>query len=581
MALVLFHTRNVKAALRRPASMGVEFLVLLVIAGLVGTALLFGRQFSAPMTEKVTINLSLWALPKYVLLTTVRGYAAYVISLAFTLIYGTIAAHNHRAEKIMLPALDILQAIPVLSFLPGLVLLMIGIFPNREMGLELACIIMIFTAQAWNMTFSFHGSLRGIPTNLREVATLNHFTGWQIFKLLEVPAAMIGLVWNSMMSMAGGWFFITVNEAFQLGGHDYRLPGIGSYMQEAIDKDNFRAQLAAVIAMTTMIVVVDRLFWRPIVVWSQRFKVEEQVAADASQSWILTTFQKSALLNWIRKIIHRLPRPHKQRHVRLVRTIIQKYPKETIGKARGVMTWLLVGLLAAWGAFSLLRLLLGVHFYDWGEIALKLGASFLRTSSAVALGAAWALPAGIMIGRSPVWSRRLQPVVQSAASFPAPMLFPWVTMLLVALHIPFNIGCVALMLLGSQWYILFNVIAGASSIPTDLSEVSNAYRMSRMQKWTKLYMPAVFPNLVTGLITATGGAWNATIVSEYLKIGDTSYQAFGLGSLIADVSQGNTPGSYSKLAGATVAMSVFVVLLNRFFWKRLYRLSESRYSLNM
>src|SRR5262245_26911437 len=231
------------------------------------------RQLSSPYHESVAINLSFAALPKYTILSLCRGFMAYALSLAFTLTYGTFAAHNPRAEKLMLPALDVLQAIPVLGFLPGLVLAMIALFPTRELGLELACIIMIFTGQAWNMTFSFHGSLKNIPISLREAAKVNRLSGWKTFRLLEVPAAMIGLVWNSMMSMEGGWFFLTVNEAFTLGNRDYRLPGIGSYMNEAINQGNFPAMIAAIVAMVAMIVLVDQVFWRPIVVWSQRFKI--------------------------------------------------------------------------------------------------------------------------------------------------------------------------------------------------------------------------------------------------------------------------------------------------------------------
>ncbi len=272
MPLVLFHTRKVRDALKKPESFLVDICILAAVAALVGAMLMFGRQFTSPYHATTFINLSFWSLPKYTFFSLCRGFAAYALSLVFTLVYGTIAAHNHRAEKVMIPILDVLQAIPVLGFLPGLVLAMISLFPTREMGLEIACIVMLFTGQAWNMVFSFHGSLRGIPQPLREVAALQKLGGWKTFKLLEVPAAMIGLVWNSMMSMAGGWFFLTVNEAFTLGNRDFRLPGIGSYMNEAMNKGNTPAMLAAIVAMVIMIIAVDQIFWRPIVVWSQRYK---------------------------------------------------------------------------------------------------------------------------------------------------------------------------------------------------------------------------------------------------------------------------------------------------------------------
>ncbi len=493
----------------------------------------------------------------------------------------------------MIPALDILQSIPVLGFLPGLVLAMISLFPNREIGLELACVIMIFTAQVWNMTFSFHGSLRSIPTALREAAAMQGLSGWQIFRLLEVPAAMIGLVWNSMMSMAGGWFFLSVNEAFQLTihgvNHDFRLPGIGSYMSEAIEQRDHLAQLGAIIAMVLMIVLVDQIFWRPIVVWSQRFKLEDSTDADEPHSWVVDLFKHSAMLRHLSRVFRR------KHHGEPV--VVERVHRPTpawIAPARKFLTWLVLtaGCVAAiMGALKLLDLFVHLPLRDpdpshpwylredWITILLALMASFARTTAAVVIGGIWTLPVGIMIGLSPRWSHRLQPINQVLASFPAPMLFPLVYELLVLLHIPFGVGCVALMLLGAQWYILFNVIAGATAIPAELKEAGRIYDLSAIERWKKLYLPSVFPYLVTGLITAAGGAWNATIVAEALSLGhDVTIYTFGLGSIICRASDSE---KYSLLAAAVVTMSVFVVLLNRIVWKRLYRLAEGRYSLNV
>jgi NitT/TauT family transport system permease protein len=457
---------------------------------------------------------------------------------------------------------------------------------------------MIFTAQAWNMTFSFHGSLRGIPTPLREVAAIQRLSTWQIFRLLEVPAAMIGLIWNSMMSMAGGWFFLTVNEAFTLGDRDFRLPGIGSYMNEAINAGDTRAQLAAIFAMIVMIVAVDQLFWRPLVVWSQRFKLEDQ-AGQTPQSWVLNILAQSRIFQRLESLARRRKRPaavFPATATAAVAILEASNPLRKAAKPRSIefgwvksaLRWMLLGgvvLAAAWGAWVIIRLIIDLpfrydaeHHADWISVLLALLASFVRTSAAVLIGAAWALPVGIMIGRSPRLSRALQPVIQVVASFPAPMLFPIVTLALAAIHVPFTIGCVALMLLGAQWYILFNVIAGASAIPHDLTEVAEVYRMSRRERWTRLYIPCVFPYLVTGLITAAGGAWNATIVSEFVQVKSQTMIAFGLGSTI---SAATTKANYSLLAAGVVTMAVFVVLLNRFFWKRLYRIAEDRYSLNV
>lgn len=615
MPLILFHTRRVRESLKKREAWGADIFFLLLIAAVAGGLANLGHQVSGEFHERLDISLSLWALPKYTSLSLGRGFAAYALSLIFTLVYGTIAAHNHRAEKLMLPALDVLQAIPVLGFLPGLVLAMVRLFPTRELGLEIACVVMIFTAQAWNMTFSFHGSLRSIPQPLREVAAVQRLGWWKTFRLLEVPAAMIGLVWNSMMSMAGGWFFLTVNEAFTLGDHDYRLPGIGSYMNEAINHfdpavwSTWKPIVGAIVAMVIMIVAVDQLFWRPIVVWSQRYKLEDQ-AGETPQSWVLNILTHSRLFNWVHVLARRRQQRASERAQGAADAALSapatgqrtldyaRDPKPPVDSffltvvfdpfLRTVLRWLAIAAgvgAAAWGAWVIFQLLIKLPFRydptnhaDWISVVLALLASFLRTTAAVAIGAAWTLPVGIMIGRSPTWSRRLQPIIQVVASFPAPMLFPLVTLGLAAAHVPFTAGCVALMLLGAQWYILFNVIAGASAIPHDLVEVADVYRMSRRERWTRLYIPCVFPYLVTGLITAAGGAWNATIVSEFVTVKGQTLMAFGLGSMI---SAATTRANYSLLAAGVVTMAVFVVLLNRFFWKRLYHLAEDRYSLNV
>jgi NitT/TauT family transport system permease protein len=586
LALVLFHTRRVRDALAKPAAWGAELLFLLLVFSAAGALVMIGRRAGVPYHERTTIDLSCRALPGYAALSLCRGFLAYGLSLAFTLSYGSAAAHHPRAERFMIPALDVLQAVPVLGFLPGLVLAMVAVFPTRELGLEVACVVMIFSAQAWNMTFSFHGSLRGILAALREVAAVQGLGPWKTFRLLEVPAAMIGLVWNSMMSMAGGWFFLTVNEAFTLGNRDFRLPGIGSYMAEAINHGDARATAAAIATMTAMIVVVDQVVWRPLVVWSRRFRMEDTAGSDAAQSWLLGLLHHSRMYAALWRAIRR----SYLWGDRLLTLAPTTWPASGRGKwlrpvFRAGGTLVAVALLAGagWGAWSIVRLLAALPLTGagdaegWVHVILALLASFARTSAAVLLGAAWALPAGILIGLSPRWSRRLQPVVQVVASFPAPMLFPLVTVALASLRIPFGVGCVALMLLGAQWYILFNVIAGATAIPTDLREVAEAYAMERRERWLRLYVPCVLPYLLTGLVTAAGGAWNATIVSEYVQVKGQTYAAFGLGSTI---SRATASGNFPLLAASVVTMALFVVLLNRILWKRLYRLAETRYTLN-
>lgn len=584
------YLRTLRGVLARPLAVGPDLVALALFAGAAGGMFALAAQAAAPFHEKVAIDLSPWALPGYALLSLGRGFAAYLLSLAFTLVYGTIAAHDRAAERVMLPVLDVLQAIPVLGFLPGLVLALISLFPSREVGLELACIFMIFTGQVWNMTFSFHASLRNVPASLREAAALQRFSGWQTFRLLEAPSAAIGLVWNSMMSMAGGWFFLTTVEAFTLGARDFRLPGIGSYMSEAAAQGDHLAAAAAVCTMIVMIVLVDQVVWRPLVVWSQRFKVEDSTDSDPPRSWLLDLLRKSRAVRWLGR-----RQANRGATFPLIR-LAQPGPEggssssseasiarwERLVQAARSFAGIVIFAGAAWGAWKLLQLLVALPLIsdsgsDWRTVVGALFASFLRTSAAVLLAAAWALPAGIAIGLSPTWSQRLQPLIQVAASFPAPMIFPLVVMLLTMLGVPFTIGCTLLMMLGSQWYILFNVIAGASAIPADLKETARVYRMNAYQRWTKLYLPCVFPHLVTGLVTAAGGAWNATIVSEYVSLQGTTQVAYGLGSTI---SQATADGNFPLLAASVTTMAAFVVFLNRTLWKRLYKLAEERYRLD-
>jgi NitT/TauT family transport system permease protein len=582
MALILLQTDKVKKLLAAPASFGVEAFVIAGVCALFAGLILIGERVAAPMKENFEVSLSLWQLPKYTAFTLLRGLAAYLLSLGFTLVYGMIAAHNRRAEKVMLPALDVLQSLPVLTFLPGLVLLLVHLFPTRQIGLEIACVITIFTAQAWNMCFSFFGSVRGIPAPLREVAQIQHLSGWQVFRLLEVPASMIGLVWNSMMSMAGGWFFIATCESF----NRYTLPGLGSYMSAAQAAGNVQAQVASVIAMVVMIVALDQLLWRPIVAWSERYKLEDMAAADAPQSWVMDLFHRSRIVIWANRLLVGRKQTRAKAARRTPTLVEQEHRRHEFEMFTKVLTAiallvLVIGILwGTWALFSLLRRvpLISQTHEDWRFIVLGLFASFGRVTAALVLGAIWTLPVGILIGLSPRWSQRLQPVVQVVASFPAPMLFPWVVGFLAVCHVPFSIGCISLLLLGTQWYVLFNVIAGAMAIPSDLREAARVYHLGRWFTWRKLYIPAVFPYLVTGLLTATGGAWNATIVAEFFSMGGQERSTFGLGTII---DQATNEQNFPLLAAGAITMAIFVVTVNRLVWKKLYRVAEQRYSLNI
>jgi len=566
--------------LQGAAGVAVDLFLVATLAALVGGVVVLAQRWNAPIRTATPIDLDPRALPGYTLLSLSRGFAAYLLSLVFTLVYGTIAAHSKRAEKVMIPLLDIGQGIPVLGFLPGLVLGMVALFPHSNVGLELACVLMIFTGQVWNMVFSFYGSLRSVPGELKEVARIHRFGWFKTFRTVEVSSAAIGLVWNSMMSMAGGWFFLTVNEAFTLGNRDFRLPGVGSYMAVAIAKGDGRAMLWAIVAMSVMILAVDQLLWKPLVAWSERFRLEELSSAEKPKSWVLDLLRRSPLMRRLRRAgraVGRsrsaappapLPVPRRAGGGRA-----SAAPRKALLAVPGAAAVAA----AAWGSYRLVHLLLAVPRHEWLTLAAALGATFLRTAGALAVATLWTVPAGILIGRSPAWSRRLQPVVQLIASFPAPMIFPLVTAAMLALHVPFAVIASALMLLGAQWYVLFNVLAGASAVPHDLEEAAETYHVNGVQRWKKLFLPAVFPYLVTGLITAAGGAWNASIVAETLEYRGRTLETFGLGSTITRATQA---ANFPLLAAGVLTMSAALILLNRAVWRPLYRLAESRYALN-
>jgi NitT/TauT family transport system permease protein len=558
----------------------VDPLVFVALGGLLFGLIHLALLWTVPHQEKVEIDLSPWALPLYTFYSLCRGLLAYLLSLGFTLVYGYWAAKDRRAERILIPMLDILQSIPVLSFLPGLVLALAALFPASNIGLELAAVLMIFTGQAWNMTFSFYHSLRTLPLDQREAATVYRFSWWERFRWVELPYSTMGLVWNSMMSMAGGWFFLTVSEAFTLGtgpdARDFRLPGIGSYMSVAIKAGREDAMLWAILAMTLMIVALDQLLWRPVVVWAQKFRIEEGGAQPALSSWFLNFLRRSHLLAALGRLLH-------------FRGRLQEAPGPKPGPetaepsapgqwASGVALAVLLALVAAlaYGAWELALLMRQVALDQWGMIAGATALTLGRVLLATALGTLWALPAGLAIGLSPRLSRLLQPVVQVLASFPAPMLFPLVIGGLAMVGVPLGWGSIVLMLLGTQWYILFNVIAGAMAIPADLREAARSYRLTRWQRFRILYLPAVFPYLVTGWVTAAGGAWNASIVSEYVTYKDQTLRTQGVGALIFEAAE-NT--DFPLLAASTVVMATVVVLFNRLVWRRLYRLAEDRFSL--
>jgi NitT/TauT family transport system permease protein len=558
-----------------------DVLVLFGLAGVVYGLAQAAALWSAPIATQVEIDLSPSALPGYALASVVRMAAAYALSLLFSLVYGRLIVSGPWAERLLLPLLDTLQSVPILSFMPGVVLTLVALFPRSNTGLELAAIVLIFTSQAWNLAFSFYQSLRTIPNELREAAVMAHLNEWRRLTKLELPFAMIGLVWNSMMSWAGGWFFLMAAEQFTLGDKDFRLPGLGSYLKTAADVGDVGTLLLGLFTLIGIIVLLDQLLWRPLVAWSEKFRFEQTESTDSATSPVLVAFRRSRLVGWFTE--QAMPRLGEGLDV-LVAGLARA--RSLLPVPRSSWFWRLAARLvliavfgggAVWGGVSVVRLLTGLSPTDWSDLAPAAGATFLRTVAALLIGTLWTVPLGVSIGLNPRLARRIQPFVQMAASIPATALFPVLLLLLLGLPGGLNIAAVGLMLLGTQWYLLFNVIAGAQAIPSDLREAATIYQLHGWRRWRFMILPAIFPYLLTGLITATGGAWNASIVSEYVTFSGQTYDTIGLGALIADAANN---GQYARLAAGTLVMALVVVSVNRLLWRRLYWVAEQRFRLD-
>jgi NitT/TauT family transport system permease protein len=538
--------------------------------------LVVGRTWLGPFTPEVEISRSLLALPAYAGYSLLRITIAYVLSLAFTLVYGYIAAYNARAERFMIPLLDVLQSIPVLSFLPGVMLAMVALFPGRQLGVEAGAILLIFTGQVWNMAFSFYASLKSIPKEMREAANIYRFNWWQRFVRMELPFSAIGLVWNSMMSVAGGWFFLMACEMFVLGSRDFRLPGLGSYLQTAASAGDTRSILWGVATMIAVIVLLDQFIWRPVIAWAEKFKVEQVESTDAPRSWVLDLIHHSRSLARLRdKTVRPLGERimlHFARAGSGEATVKRALWKTWVGGLLAVVLLIAMG----YGVVRVAIILAGLQKVELQEAGLGLLATFVRVNLALLIGALWTIPAGVAIGFSPRLARIAQPLAQIAASVPATALFPVVLLLLIGIGGGLGVGSIVLLLLGTQWYILFNVIAGAIAIPTDLKECCSVFRVEGWQRWKKLILPGIFPYLITGLVTASGGAWNASIVAEYFHFKGHIYTTVGLG---ATISQATDAGNFDLLLAATMMMAATVVTINRLVWRRLYALAETRFRL--
>ncbi len=544
---------------------------------------LIAKFWAGPPNVQIVVSLSPRSLPLYAFYSVTRIGLAYLLSLGFAIGYGYLAAYHKRSEVFMIAVLDILQSIPVLSFLPGVMLAMVGLFPTRHVGVELGAIVLIFTGAVWNMAFSFYSSLKSIPRELIEATTVYRFSRLQRLVQLELPYAAIGLLWNSIMSVAGAWFFLMACEMFHFRSQDFRLPGLGSYLQTAADAGNGRAIAWGLTTMVAIIVATDQLIWRPLIVWSDKFKFEQVESSKRVASPILHLLTQSNAVRVLQEhttgplgesIYARLAQRREQR-------VIASSAKtsEPARTTTGILGWVLLAIAATivlYMARQTVAMVRPVRGGQYLELLKGAAATFGRVNLSLVLAAAWTIPAGVAIGFHPRLARIAQPLAQIAASVPATALFPIILLGLVRLGGGLGIGSIALMLLGTQWYILFNVIAGALAIPTDLKEVSTLFRFSTVQRWRTVILPGIFPFLITGMVTASGGAWNASIIAEYFRLNNQTLETVGLG---AQISAATEQGQFPILLLGTVLISLMVVTTNRLVWRPLFRLAETRYKL--
>jgi NitT/TauT family transport system permease protein len=539
--------------------------------------LAMARYWLTPLSSQAEISLSPAALPMYAMFSVTRIAISYFISLIFAVVYGYVAAYNPRAERVMIPLLDTLQSIPVLSFLPGVMLAMVALFPRRQLGIELGSILLIFSGQAWNMAFSFYSSLKSIPSEMHEVAQVYRWSPWQKLVQMELPFSTIGLVWNSMISVASAWFYLIACEMFVLGDRDFRLPGLGSYLQTAANAANMRAIVWGLVVMVGVIVAMDQLIWRPVIAWAEKFKFEQVESAQSQRSPILDLLRSSRVLPLVGRL---LIGPARERlNLRLARSWDHR---PVVRPANLASRWIAFLLTAAtlvaiiFGVVKMTGLAILVTGSELRGVLVGGGATFLRVELTLLLATLWTVPAGVMIGSNARLSAVLQPVVQVVASVPATALFPIIVLLLTRVGGGLAVGSIVLMLLGTQWYILFNVIAGAIALPTDLKEVCSVFRFGSWERWRNLILPGIFPYLITGLVTASGGGWNASILAEYFHLNGRTFSTTGLGAVVSDAAD---KANYPVLLVATMLMALIVLTINRLVWRRLYRLASTKYRL--
>jgi NitT/TauT family transport system permease protein len=561
---------------------GWDLLLLVIVVFCLFFLARAGQQMATPyaLGQSLPISLAPEALPFYALRTVLRMFIALGFSLLFTLFIGTLAAKNKRAERVIIPIIDVLQSVPILSFLAITVTGFIHLFPGSLLGPECASIFAIFTAQVWNITLSFYQSLKTVPSDFHEVASMLQLSAWQRFWKIEVPCSLSGLLWNMMMSMSASWFFVVLSEAFSVSHQNIRLPGVGSYIALAIEQGNLKAIGYAILTMTVVILLYDQILFRPLIAWSEKFKLDAAPDDEPYQSWCLDWLRKSRLIDYVSigmtwfkdKIINLNWFSRKK---------LFAVSRDEAPKSRVAVDWLWNSLV--WGVFLLAGYELfefispSIQLRDVQHVALLGMATALRVIILIILSSLIWIPIGVWIGLRPRWVQKVQPLIQLAAAFPANLFYPLFVIAIVRFHLNVQIWVTPLMILGTQWYILFNVIAGASMIPRDLSLVAANFGVRGIQWWRRLVLPAIFPFYITGAITAAGGAWNASIVAEWVSWDGTVLRATGLGEYIqASIVAGN----FQHIALGTAMMCVYVLIFNQVLWRPLYRLAEARFQLD-
>ncbi len=552
---------------------------LLLVMGLLVALVEVGRStISAPITmvQNTPIHLDPAYLPYYALRSTARMFAALFFSLLFTLTYATLAAKSRRAGMVLIPILDILQSVPILGFLTFTTVFFLGLFPGKVMGAELASVFVIFTSQAWNMAFSFYQSLTTLPNDLQEASRSFRLSPWQKFWRLDVPFAMPGLVWNTMLSMSGGWFFVVASEAVTVGNTTFTLPGIGSYVATALQQENLKAIFYAIIAMLVVILLYDQLLFRPLVAWSGKFRFETTAAASGPEPWMLKVLRRTALFQDIGDVISNAMRAVTRLRLSLPARHQVDESREPSKIVDGIW-FAAIAVVAAYAAYKIVQFVSGtLHWSDVGTAVLMGSFTLLRVMVLMVVAALIWVPIGVWIGLRPKATRIAQPIAQFLAAFPANLLFPPVVLAIVYFHVAPDIWLTPLMLIGTQWYVLFNVIAGAAAFPGDMKEAVANFHVRGWLWWRKVMIPGILPYFITGALTASGGAWNASIVAEVASWGSTNLAAHGLGAYIA---QATAAGDTPRVVLGVVVMSGFVILVNRILWRPLYAYATRRTTL--